>query len=581
MISDSLNIAASSLKAQQRAIDVVSHNIANVNTPGYSRQTADLATLASEKLGGLSLGRGVQVANVRRIVDPIINQAQLNNGSQLAYWDTTNTGLNAVENVFGSLQSTGLASALDGFFLSWKQLANNPQDNGQKVNVRAKSSVLVDSLNNMKQQISTVQINTDANINQTITRANQTLDNIASLTMQINRQEAGNKGSVGQANDLRDQRDQAVRNLATLIPVQQINTADGGLMLQTLKGDLLVQDGTVRYLARGAVGTGNFSSIIIQGAGIQGTGTSIDNALQGGQLGGMINLRDNKLGGYMQKIDSIAANLIFTTNQIHASGASASHQTTLSAEQASNAALALDAAAQPAPFATHIQSGSFKLHVYDNTGAPTPAGGTTITVTAGVTTMNDIATAITAATGVSASIDSTGHLSITAATGNTFTLSNDTSNMLAAYEINTFFHGSDAGSLDLASSVKNSAGAINTGQTDPASSTIQAGDNSAGLAILGLQNAALSVDGTTAASLHDRSTTLSTQYGSDAAISKQQKDYRTVEADSLNNQRQAISGVNTDEELVAMLKFQRAYQSSAKIITTTNQMLDSLMGLIR
>ena len=576
MISDSLNIAASSLKTQQRALDVVSHNIANVNTPGYSRQSADLATLSSEKIAGLNLGRGVDIVNVRRLVDPIINQAILNNGSQLSYWDTTQKGLQAVENVFGSLQSTGLAAALDGFFTSWKQLANNPQDNGQKVNVRAKSSALIDNLNNMSQQIRSEQTNTDANINQSITRANQILDNIASLTTQIQRSEAGNKGIVGQANDLRDQRDQAVRDLAKIIPVQEVQTSGGSLMLQTLNGDLLVQDNTARHLARGSGGTGNFANIVIQGS-----NTTIDNALQGGVIGGMINLRDNKLSSYIQQMDSIAANLVFSVNQVHASGASTKHATALTAGQSSNAALALNDATQTAPFAAQIKSGSFKLHVYDNTGTPTPAGGATISVTAGVTTMNDIATAINAITGVSASVNASGQLNITAATGNTFSLSSDSSNMLAAYEINSFFQGNNAGSIALASAIQSDAGAINTGQVDPATSTINLGDNSAALAILGLQNAALSVDGTTTASLHDRTTSISTQYGTDTAASVQQKDYRSVESDSLKNQRQAVSGVNVDEELVSMIKFQRAYESSAKVITTTNQMLDSLMGLIR
>jgi len=575
MIFDSLNIAASSLRAQQRAIDVVSHNIANVNTAGYSRQSADMTTLGSEKIGGLNLGRGVQVSNIRRVVDPIIDQAMLDNNAQLSYWNTTQTGLNAVENVFGSLQSTGLAAALDDFFLSWKQLANNPQDHGQQVNVRAKSSALVSSLNNMKQQFSVEQTNTDANINQTLTRTNQILDNIASLTIQINRQEATGANN-NRANDLRDQRDQAVRDLAKLLPIQQINTADGGLLVQTLGGDLLVQDGNARHLARGTVGAAGFAGIEIQG-----TGVNLDGALQSGELGGMINLRDNKLGAYIQQVDSIAANLIFTTNQIHASAASAGTQTVISAEQGSNAALPLNDPAQSAPFAAQIQSGSFKLHLYDAAGVATPAGGTTIAVTAGLTTMNDIAAAINAVAGVSAAIDASGRLSITAAAGNSIALSNDSSNVLAAYEINTFFHGRNAGTLQLSAQVQNSAGNINTGRADPLTSVIAAGDNSAALAVLGLQNQPLGIDGTPAASLHDRTTSLSTLYGSDAAVAKQQKDYRSVEADSLISQRQAVSGVNTDEELITMLKFQRAYESSAKVITTTNQMLDSLMGLIR
>jgi len=576
MIFDNLNTAASSLRAQQQALDVVSHNIANVNTPGYSRQKADITTLAPEKIAGLSLGRGVGVAGVRRIVDPIIDQALLNNSSQLSYWTTTHQGLNAVENVFGSLQSTGLASALDEFFLSWKQLANNPQDNGLRVNVRAKSTVLINNLRNMKQQLVSEQNNANANIDQSITKANQILDNIASISVRIQRAEVGSKGIIGQANDLRDQRDQAVRELARLIPLQEVNTSNGSLMLQTLNGDLLVQDDTARHLARGTAGVGNFANIVIQN-----TNTAIDNALQGGNIGGTINLRDNNLGNYIQQIDSIAANLIFSVNQAHASGASANRSTSFSAQLASSAALALNDPVQPVPFSSQIQSGSFKLHVYDNTGAPTPAGGTAITVTAGITTMNDIATAINAVAGASASINASGQLTISAAAGNTITLSGDSSNMLAAYEINSFFHGNDAGSIAISSAVQSNAGAINTGQVNPASSSINLGDNSTALAILNLQNTAMSVDTSTSASLHDRTTSLSTQFGTDIAVALQQKDYRTVESESLLNQRLAISGVNTDEELISMIKFQRAYESSAKVITTTNQMLDSLMGLIR
>ncbi len=91
----------------------------------------------------------------------------------------------------------------------------------------------------------------------------------------------------------------------------------------------------------------------------------------------------------------------------------------------------------------------------------------------------------------------------------------------------------------------------------------------------------MSVDGTASASLHSRTSTLSTTYGTDVSNADQQDRYRSAEADSLNSQRQAVSGVNIDEELVSMIKFQRAYEAAAKIITTTNQMLDSLMGLIR
>jgi len=575
MIFDSLNVAASSLRTQQKAIDVVSHNIANVNTPGYSRQAVVMATAQPEKVGGLALGRGVEAQSIQRIIDPIINKAQLNNGTQLSFWTTVNSGLNAVENVFGSLQSTGLASSLDEFFLSWKQLANNPQDNGHRVNVRAKSGTLVDNLGNMHQQLLTLQINTDSTIDQAITSANQILNDIAALTGQITVQEVGNKGAAGSANDLRDKRDQSVRELAKLIPIQNVSSADGSFIVQTVNGDLLSQDSVARQLTRGGLVNG-FASVVIVGSGFP-----VLNATQGGEIGGMLDLRDNKLGNYIQELDSISANLVFSVNQIHVNSSNATKQTSLISEQTGNAALALDNVAQTAAFAAKIQTGSFNVHVFDAAGAPVTPGGTAVNITAGLTSMNDVATNLNAIAGITAVVDAAGLLSITAAAGQSFALSGDNSNFLAAYEINNFFHGGDTASLRLSAAIQTSANAINTGQADAATSLVQAGDNTSALAILALQDKPLSVDGTTLSSLFNRTTLLSTQYGSDVAVSQQQKFFYTAEADSLENQRQAVSGVSIDEELISMIKFQRAYEASAKVISTTNKMLDALLGLIR
>ncbi|EAU54251.1 flagellar hook-associated protein FlgK [Mariprofundus ferrooxydans] len=575
MIFDSLNIAASSLQTQQKSINVVSHNIANANTAGYSRQVADIATLTPESVGGLSLGRGVNVTGISRIVDPMINSALSNNGSQMNYWTTQNTGLNSVANVFGSLQNTGLASALDNFFLSWQQLANNPQDSAQQFNVRTKGETLITNLGSMSQQLSAAQSSADGQIDSQIQQANKLIDTIAALSTQIRKQENALSSSAGTANDLRDQRDQAVRSLANLLPVQQISDNNGGLLLQTASGDLLTQDGVARHLARGTAIGGGFAGLVIAQ-----TGQAV-NIGQSGSIGGLIDLRDNKLGGYMSQINSLAANLAFSVNQIHASAASATTDTTMTAGQPSNVALALNDPAQSAAFANQIVSGSFKIHVYNATGTATPAGGTAINITAGTTTMADVITSLNAVTGISASMDAGSRLNITAATGSSFALSNDTSNTLAAYEVNSYFTGSSAATLNLSTSIQASPAAIHTGRVDPLTSTISSSDNSAAIAIMQLQNQAVSFDGSLSSSLHNRTTAVSTQYGNDVATSLQQRQYRTAEADSLNAQRQAISGVNTDEELVSMIKFQRAYEASAKIITTTNQMMDSLLGLIR
>ncbi|GAV19434.1 flagellar hook-associated protein 1 FlgK [Mariprofundus micogutta] len=576
MIFPSLNIAASALQAQQSAIDVVAHNIANANTPGYSRQVADIGTLSPEKIGGMSFGRGVQIQNVQRIIDPIINDALTNNSSQQSYWDSLNKGLNAVENVFGSLSSTGLAASLDEFFLAWQQMSNNPQDGGQKFNVAAKTNTVINNISTMSTQLSNAQNSADNQISDSLTQANLLLDKVASLNAQITRQENIQQGVVGAANDLRDQRDTALRDLAQIIPIQVVNSHENGTLVQSTNGDLLVQDNTARHLARGTVGANAYAPIVIQE-----TGAPLSGTLNSGSIGGLVELRDNKLGSYLNQINSIASNMIFAVNQIHANGSNGAAMTSITSQEIVNAGLALNDPLQVAPFASQIQTGSFKVHTYDAAGLPTPAGGTLINITAGVTTMNDVATSISAIPGVTASIGGNGQLTIAAAAGSSFALSDDTSNVLAAYEINNFFHGSTAGTMEISANIQASANNINTGQVVSATSAILVGDSTTAVSILALQDQAITFDGTVSSSLHDRTTLISSTYGTDVNISSQQLQYRTSEAVSLNSQRESISGVNIDDELVTMIKFQRAYEASAKIITTSNQMLDSLLGLIR
>jgi len=181
---------------------------------------------------------------------------------------------------------------------------------------------------------------------------------------------------------------------------------------------------------------------------------------------------------------------------------------------------------------------------------------------------------------VTASVDVAGRLVVDAGT-NTLGFSGDSSNFLATYEVNTFFHGQGAGGLTLSSDILANASLISTGAIDPLTSAVNSGDNSSAIAVLAIQNSAISFDGSAALSLHDRTTTLSGTYGTDVAIADQQLVYRQAESESLARQREAISGVNVDEELITMIKYQRAYEAAAKVVSTTNTMLDSLMGIVR
>ncbi len=580
MILRSLNIGVSSLLSQQKAIDTISQNIANVNTPGYSRQTAELVSAIPNHIAGSDFGSGVNIANIRRSLDPILARAQIKNNSLTSLAQTLQQGLSSVEAAFGNLDAPGLTSTLDDFFQAQQQLANTPEEPISRLNVQSRAQDIALRLSGMRQQLIDSQKAFDQEITPLTTKVNSLLDKIAVLNRSVQSHEAVGQ-LTGSANDLRDQRDAAIMELSKLIPVQQVDTHDGGLLLQTPGGDLIVQNDLARHLKLGAAGSGaSFGNIEFTDTGLAAHGLE-----QGGKLGGLVTLRDKQLTSYIQKLDSLAKNLIFSVNQLHVGGTGAKAVTSYTAGQtatdSNGATLAVNADAG-IPFADQIKTGAFTVHVLDTAGVPVNppgAGGTSITVTAGTTRLSDIATAVSAINGVTASI-SNGKLTINGG-ANRVVFANDTSNFLAAYEINTFFHGGSAADFSVDNAILNDADRIATAAADSTTSAVAPAGNSIALTILALRDKAVSIDGSTAASPVQRAATLASTYGLDIDVANQQVSYREAEASSLSLQRQSVSGVNVDEELVKMMQFQRAYEAAAKVIQTSNQMLDSLLGLIR
>jgi len=579
----SLDVAATSLLTQQRALDVIANNIANANTPGYSRQEAILVSEQPQQAGVLNFGRGVKVDDIRRMLDPILAKTQLANSGQSALAQTLQQGLASVESTFGSLGAPGLTSTLDAFFTSLQSLANTPEDAIVRADVLTKAQTLTTQVTDMSQQLSDRQLAADKEIDPLLTKANTLLTQIADLNGRIARAELG--ATAFQANDLRDQRDAKVTDLSKLIAVRQVATNNGGLMLQTPGGDFLVQNDVARQLKRVASGSG-FAQIAFTDNAIPASGIT-----QGGQIGGLMTLRDDKLSKYITQLNSLAANLAFSVNQQHVNGTGTSTVSTYTSGQTATDPAGNTAAVDDdtnIPFASKIVTGAFNIYVLnaDGTAVNTPPGTSiAINVTTG-TKLADIATAISAVNGVSASVSS-GKLTIDGG-ANRIVLGGDTSNFLAAYEVNAFFHsGTTAASFSVDSAIAADAGRIATGVATPPNppdttkSLLAVSDNTAALGLLGVRDTAASVDGATAASPIARAASLISTFGLDVAAANQDVSFRTAESNALESQRQSISGVNVDEEMVNLIRFQRSYEAAAKVIQTSNRMLDSLMGLIQ
>ncbi len=570
MIFQGLNIAATSLKSQQKAMDVLSHNIANVNTPGYSRQTPELMTAQPEFMNGITFGRGVNVGSVTRAIDPFLSQLMARNQSQAGYWDTSTHYLKSVESVFGTLDTAGLNSAIDNFFASWQQLANNPSGMAERLSVSSNAQMLGGQMSSMVAQLQQAQSQVDRDISQAIADANSIMDQIAALNGRISAD-----STVGAAsNDLLDQRDQLVQKLNRIIPVQRVNSTGGQFILQSSDGALLVQGVSANHLVGQGVAGNTLQSVAVEGGNVlsfkDGEGT----------MASLLDIRDVKFQGYIDQLNEMAANLIFSVNSVHASGSGIAqiHAVTSSANSVTPAMLLSDPN-QTIPFANQIVNGSFNIYVVDPAGTAVNPGGSVVTIDPAVMSLNDIALAINAIPGLTSQVDATGHLVIDAG-ANTVAFGGDTSNFLAAVGINTFFSGQSAADIAVNAQIVRDANSIATGTIDAATATVNQGDNSVASAIFHLQTSPTSLNGGNAMTLLERSEKLLVGYGNDAAVAMQQQRFITYQGDALASRREAFSGVNVDEEMVKMIEYQRAYEASAKVIQTTNQMLDTLMRLL-
>src|SRR3990172_7806873 len=199
-ISSTLSIAAQAMQAQQLAMQTTGHNLANVATPGFSRQRVDLASAFPSFEGGVILGQGVEVSAVQRMVDRFTEAELLSLHGTVGFSDAQNQALASIQEIFPT--SGGIDAALSAFFGALSDLANNPAGLTERVSVIGKTGALGGSLAQTRQSLTSVQQNLDEDLRSSVERVNLLAEQIATLNAQIATTET--RGEA--ANDFRDQR---------------------------------------------------------------------------------------------------------------------------------------------------------------------------------------------------------------------------------------------------------------------------------------------------------------------------------------------------------------------------------------
>lgn len=561
-LTSALNIGRNALAVQQAAIQVTSNNIANAGNADYTRQTAYLVAGTDYRYQpGIFLGTGVNLQSVNRQIDNALTGRLRAAVSDNTSADTTQTWLARVESVFNALGTNGLSAQMSTFFNAFSKLAGTPQDLGQRQIVVTNGTALAKNITDVRKQLTSLRTDLDERITAQATSLDDYASQVADLNKRITLAESG---SNGLANSLRDQRDAIVKKMSELANVSTVE--DGGSLNLFIGSQPLVQ---------GTISRGITVKQTSDSSGVRTELVFKDDqtpaSVTGGEIGGLLDARTVAVDT-TKSLDTLASGLIFELNKLHSSGQGIQGLTKVaSSNSVSNINARLDSAGLPFP----VQNGSFVVTVTDkNTGLSTSKlikvdlGSGTATPT----TLSSLASQITDSQ-ISASVAG-GKLTISANSPDvTFSFSQDSSNVLAAMGVNTFFTGTNASNIGVNSLVSDNPQFLAAAQNG------STGDNGTALAIAAIDTKGLdSLDGLTLRQSYD---TLVSGISASVSASKTVAEGTAVVLQTLEAQRESLSGVSLDEESINLIKQQRAFQGAARIISTVDELMQTVLDLVR
>ncbi len=329
---------------------------------------------------------------------------------------------------------------------------------------------------------------------------------------------------------------------------------------------------------------------------VMGDGSDNDRRITGGSLAGLFSFRDENLGKYRDTLDSLAQSVIWETNVLHSQGSGLTHLSAVDGDTyvgKTNVPLGADTA--DFAWSKFLSGGSMTVYAYDKTtGALLNNGGVALDFSSitppgvanfdpAVHSLDNVAAAMNASFGGTLTATVVNHkLSITAAAGVEFEFGSDTTGLLAGLGINTFFSGTGSSDIAVNSVVRNNTDRINAAEVNGGNES-NVGDNDTALKIAKLSEKSVTMHllfgRTTTQSLSEFHAGLVASVGSDTANAKFSYSYNKTLADDLNARQDSIAGVNLDEEMASLIKYQHSYTAAAKLITTADQMFQTLLGL--
>jgi flagellar hook-associated protein 1 FlgK len=555
-----LNIGKTSLLTQQTAIEVTSHNIANVNTEGYTRQVAAIETGNVVQGAAGLMGTGSRIGQIQRSYDSFLG-AQINTESgRLGKWQVKEESLRRVEISFNDSMGFGLSKAISDFFNEWQNLSVSPESESSRQALLGKGYILSESFKKASSDINQLIKDIDDSFQSKIGQVNEIVSNLANLGTNIQESEISNNN----ANDLRDSRDLKVKDLAKLLDVTINDTNDDQATISTGSGGRPLVISNKTFEIGSSISEFDATVHSLNWKNVNGVQTNIEADISNGELKGLLEVRET-IQGYRDKVNRLAAEIIRKVNDTHGEG------------------YGLD--------------GSTGVDFFNPLSVTTVASnlnaGTGVFSSSGIADPQEVSTDHFELTFTSSTEFTLNNLTTGASSGtHTFTSGTEISalqergiNLVISgspesgdkFRVNTF--GSAAESMGINTAVFSNSKKI----AASGSGLFGDGSNARSIASL-LREKVMGRTVGASSGTFTFSDFYSSLVGTVGNDTRQAIDAAAL-SDALKlqieNRREQSSGVSLDEEMISLIKFQQAYNASARIISVAQEMLDSLINSVR
>ncbi len=613
-----IELGKRSIMANTDAITTAGHNISNANTEGYSRQRVQIKEFdplykpdleRAERAG--MIGQGVDVQSINRVRDELLDSRIVSQANTESYWQTRSDYYTMIEQIYNEPDDVSVRSNMDKFWESWQELSINPESKASRQAVVTRAETLTDSIKQRWESLAGIGNLLEGDIEATVKQVNSLSKQIANVNAEIVRSRAMGDNP----NDLLDRRDLLVDKLSKLVNVST-DQRDGDEFMVHVDGKVLVQGGISREIElQPRYDDTGYSKLVW-------ADTKNDAVFTGGKLGALVELRDVDVRNEIQSLNTMTMNFSDLVNDVHRNAVGANKVTGLDFfvqhSFVENVNGNFDRNGDGTLDTSYVfrMSGTNALDKQQQVGIEgvMTFNGTTGNVQVPYFHTDTVETVIArindSTSEVKAYLDKNNNLVLKATTSaqsenpdfvirhvedSGFFLSGYAGILSAngeqgAYDfaqadaVNALIQGAQfavspvfnpSAYIEVNPAIKNDVMSVAAGYMD-AAGKVPTGDGRAAVEIASIRNSSVMVG--SMKTFDDYFADTVTNVGLKGEQAETNLLSQNAIMDDLRNLRDSISGVNIDEELSEIMKFQHGYNAAAKFITVWDSLLDTVIN---